>query len=64
MDDKLRKILRCIFKLLMYENDGKNFQSIFEEIMKKRYRDDFIKVKPYGNVGDKKNDGYLINSKA
>lgn len=63
MDDKLRKVLRCLFKLLMYESDGKNFQSIFEEIMKKKYGENFIKIKPYGNIGDKKNDGYLISDK-
>ena len=27
--------------------------------MEKRYPADFIRVKPWGNVGDKKNDGYL-----
>ena len=63
MDDKLRKILRSLFKLLMYESDGKSFQDIFEEIMKKKYGENFMKVKPYGIYGDKKNDGYLINDK-
>jgi hypothetical protein len=35
------------------------FQDLFSEIMEKRYPSDFQRVRPWGNVGDRKNDGYL-----
>ncbi|WP_124682031.1 ABC-three component system protein [Candidatus Viridilinea mediisalina] len=35
------------------------FQSFFEEIMEKAYPGDFQRVRPWGNIGDRKNDGYL-----
>ncbi|HTB93484.1 MAG TPA: ABC-three component system protein [Candidatus Sulfotelmatobacter sp.] len=35
------------------------FQDFFTSIMELRYPSDFQKVKPYGNSGDKKCDGYL-----
>src|SRR5208337_4018326 len=38
---------------------GNAFQDFFADIMEKRYPGDFIRVRPWGNVGDRKNDGYL-----
>ncbi|SEG12850.1 hypothetical protein SAMN05421819_1883 [Bryocella elongata] len=37
---------------------GTEFQSLFSAIMERRYPGDFRKVKPYGNQGDHKCDGY------
>ena len=36
---------------------------IFSEIMKAKYKDNFMPCKPWGREGDRKNDGYLINEK-
>jgi hypothetical protein len=37
---------------------GAEFQDFFASIMEHRFKTDFQKVRPYGNVGDKKCDGY------
>jgi hypothetical protein len=51
-------MLRLIFKNKIYEADGQKFEDIFTAIM--RYTEpEFQQIKPYGNVGDKKNDGYI-----
>ncbi len=39
--------------------NASEFQSFFEEIMEKGYPGDFQRVRPWGNIGDRKNDGYL-----
>lgn len=44
------------FRLKCYEVSGAEFQRLFEEIMKRREHG-FIRVKPYGIIGDKKSDG-------
>jgi len=35
------------------------FQDFFAEIMEKRYPADFVRIRPWGSSGDRKNDGYL-----
>jgi len=50
------KALECAFLRLK----GNAFQDFFADLMEKRYPNgDFIRVRPWGNVGDRKNDGYL-----
>ncbi|MGD9638724.1 MAG: ABC-three component system protein [Alphaproteobacteria bacterium] len=45
-----------IFQNKIYESDGSEFEKIFTKIM--NYRDsDFQQLKPWGNIGDRKNDG-------
>lgn len=39
--------------------DGTAFQDLFSSVMELRYPADFARVRPWGNVGDRKNDGYL-----
>jgi HEAT repeat protein len=46
------------FKLRCYEGSGEDFQRLFEDIME-RARPGFIRVRPYGNIGDRKCDGFL-----
>lgn len=41
------------------KRNGTEFQTLFEEIMEKRYPGDFQRVRPWGNIGDRKCDGYL-----
>jgi len=49
------------FKVKIYSKNGTEFQSFFENIMKKAYSD-FQKIKPHGIEGDMGNDGYRKNS--
>src|SRR5271156_3689532 len=54
-----RKLMaRLVFKLRGHEAKGMVFQRLFEKVMQYRYPNDFVPIKPYGNVGDRKNDGY------
>lgn len=46
------------FKLRCYEASGDDFQRLFEEIIK-RARPEFMQIRPYGNIGDRKCDGFL-----
>lgn len=38
---------------------GDTFQTFFEQLMSRAYKVDFMACRPWGNVGDKKNDGFL-----
>lgn len=42
---------------------GNEFQDFFSSIMEKRYPGDFIRVRPWGKIGDRKNDGYLASKR-
>jgi hypothetical protein len=51
-------LARILFKILIHESDGMAFQRLFTDIM--NYAEsDFQPIKPWGNVGDRKNDGYI-----
>lgn len=52
------------FRELQFENaymkkKGSEFQDWFATIMEKRFPEDFIRVRPWGKAGDRKNDGYV-----
>jgi hypothetical protein len=47
------------FRLRYVESKGDGFQSFFSTIMEMRYPGDFVRVRPWGKLGDHKNDGYL-----
>lgn len=49
--------LRLQFLEKIYTKNGTDFQSFFWDILKVLYTD-FEPVRPYGNIGDKKNDGF------
>lgn len=51
------------FRIAFLESKGNAFQHLFEKIMSKVHRDDFITCRPWGKSGDKKNDGYLPSEK-
>lgn len=61
MDDERTK--RAWYRIAVerdfLKKKGNAFQDFFSDIMEKRYPCDFIRVRPWGNVGDRKNDGYL-----
>lgn len=51
-------ISRILFKNKIHEADGQKFEDMFSAIM--NYKEpEFTQVKPWGNIGDRKNDGYL-----
>jgi hypothetical protein len=47
------------FELRYLKVRADEFQDFFASIMEKRYPADFMKARPWGNVGDRGNDGYL-----
>lgn len=47
-----------MFNLQIHEADGQRFEDLFTKIMSYKCRD-FQPVKPYGNIGDRKNDGLI-----
>ena len=47
------------FENKLNKSYGYEFQMIFFEVMKNIYKDDFIMPRPQGQLGDKKNDGYI-----
>lgn len=51
-------ILRILFKNKIFEANGQAFEDIFTSIM--NYKEPgFVSIKPWGNIGDRKNDGYI-----
>jgi hypothetical protein len=47
------------FRISFLESKGDGFQHLFENVMSKAYPGDFMACRPWGKVGDRKNDGYL-----
>ena len=55
-----KHILRILFQNKIYKADGQVFEDIFTSIM--NYSEPtFRSIKPWGNIGDRKNDGYIHN---
>ena len=58
MDSDQKLIARKMFRLRVYEAKAAEYQRLFEKVM--QYRDrNFVPIRPYGNIGDRKNDGYI-----
>ena len=51
------------FRIAFLESKGDGFQRLFEKLMSKAHPNDFIACRPWGNVGDRKNDGYLPSAR-
>jgi hypothetical protein len=49
--------LRLQFRNKVYQKNATEFQTFFEDIMQEAFPD-FRKIRPYGNQGDRSNDGY------
>jgi hypothetical protein len=58
MEATRKLIARKMFRLRVYEAKGIEYQHLFEKVMQYRHSG-FVPIKPYGNVGDRKNDGYI-----
>lgn len=59
MDPLTRAYYEMAYKLAFHTKKADEFQDFFSAIMEKCYPGDFTRVRPWGNVGDKKNDGYV-----
>lgn len=59
MDEVERAFHELQFKTAYLEKKGNEFQDWFATIMEKRFPGDFIRVRPWGMAGDRKNDGYV-----
>ena len=58
MDVQEKTIARYLFQNKIFKADGQIFEDIFSAIM--NYAEaDFQQIKPWGNIGDRKNDGYI-----
>lgn len=47
------------FESLFLRAKGDEFQTFFERLMGLAYKADFMACRPWGNIGDRKNDGFL-----
>lgn len=63
MDQFTRAFYELKFRNAFLENRGEAFQDLFSSIMEKRYPGDFIRTRPWGNQGDRKNDGYVRSTR-
>lgn len=57
MDSNEKALARTIFIRKVHESDGQAFEDLFTTIMT-RANANFTPIKPQGNIGDRKNDGY------
>jgi hypothetical protein len=58
MDSVRRFFAHQIFELQIRKAKGYAYQELFNAIMTRRYKE-FTPIRPYGNQGDRKNDGYI-----
>ena len=63
MSGEVRLLQEAVFERDFIKKTADEFQDFFSEIMEKRYPTDFIRVRPWGKVGDRKNDGYLTSTR-
>ncbi|MBX3069098.1 MAG: hypothetical protein KF883_01220 [Thermomicrobiales bacterium] len=63
MDEFARSYFALAFENEFRKLKAMAFQDFFSDIMERRHPDDFIRVRPWGNQGDRKNDGYLRSSR-
>jgi len=59
MDCFQRAYYEKAFLAEFLEKKGTTFQDFFSTIMEKAHPSDFQRIRPWGNQGDQKNDGYL-----
>ncbi|GHT11944.1 hypothetical protein FACS1894170_06160 [Planctomycetales bacterium] len=58
MNSTEKQLSRIFFKIKIHESNGIEFERLFTQIM--NYREaDFQQIKPWGNIGDRKCDGYV-----
>lgn len=57
MNTSEKYIARILFQLKVYASDGQLYENLFSKVMLK-HNLNFRMIKPYGNIGDRKNDGF------
>jgi hypothetical protein len=58
MTENEKALARLLFRSKIHEADGDKFEQLFTGIM--NYAEiGFQQIKPWGNIGDRKNDGYI-----
>ena len=58
MNPQEKSLARQLFQNKLLKADGQAFEDIFTAIM--NYAEpDFQQINPWGNIGDRKNDGYI-----
>lgn len=63
VDDFSRAFYELLFRNAYLESRGEEFQGLFSTLMEKRHPNDFFRTRPWGNRGDRKNDGYLRSAR-
>lgn len=58
MNSQEKMLLRVMFKNKIYKYDGQAFEDLFTFVMNYAEKG-FQSIKPWGNIGDRKNDGYV-----
>ncbi len=58
MNSQEKALARNQFKLKIHEANGQAFEDLFTSIMNYAEQD-FQAIRPWGNIGDRKNDGYI-----
>ncbi len=64
MDELTKAYYESQFEIRFLRLKGTAFQDFFSDIMELRYPSDFIRVRPWGKVGDRKCDGYLKSKRS
>jgi hypothetical protein len=59
VDQLARVFYEQQLELTFLKKTGEEFQDFFSGVMEKCHPGDFQRVRPWGNIGDRKNDGYL-----
>ena len=57
MNRSERYMSRIMFQNKVYSSDGQKYEDLFSKVMVK-HNTNFKMIKPYGNIGDRKNDGF------
>ncbi|MPW07007.1 hypothetical protein GCT19_15320 [Paraburkholderia sp. CNPSo 3155] len=57
MTNERKHLARTLFQLKVLKAEGFAFEQLFGQVMEYS-RPEFLKIKPYGNQGDRGNDGY------
>lgn len=52
-------LYRTLFENRLLKSDGNEFEKLCSQILKYTHGKNFTQIRPYGNLGDRKNDGYL-----
>jgi hypothetical protein len=58
-----QSIFELSLRLAFHEKHGDEFQIFFSRLMGLRFPTDFVATRPWGNLGDRKCDGYLRSTK-